>query len=234
MLKPSYLILPLLIYAILFMFQTLPPAPKLPTITRTYGPIISLPPSNLSRHTATVIFLHGLGDTGNGWAPVSKDLALHLPHVKFLFPTAPTRNITVNMGMSMPGWFDIAHLDINSLKDMMEGKPADENGIEESVAYIHQLVDIEIKSGIPRHRIVVGGFSQGGHVRLTFRPLKLIASYHPSNLTTYLPTFSSADCSQNSPVFPSFHIPLLLSPSSSWLYSSFHMVRNPQPQPYDQ
>jgi hypothetical protein len=49
---------------------------------------------------------------------------MRLPHIKFIYPTAPTRPITVNMGMRMPGWFDISHLDQRGLQDMMQGAQA--------------------------------------------------------------------------------------------------------------
>lgn len=64
-----------------------------------FGPVIVQKASG--RHSASVLLLHGLGDTGQGWAPVGPQLAL--PHVRFIYPTAPTRPITVNQGMRMPG-----------------------------------------------------------------------------------------------------------------------------------
>lgn len=111
-----------------------------------------------------MIFLHGLGDTGNGWAGIFPELSI--PHLKFIAPTAPTRPITVNMNMSMPGWFDVHHLDLDALEEMMAGKPFDPQGVEESIAYIRSLIQNEIQSGISANRIVIGGFSQGGHIAL--------------------------------------------------------------------
>lgn len=58
-----------------------------------------------TKHTATVILLHGLGDTARGWADFAPMLQMQLPHVKFVFPTAPTRPITLNGGMRMTGWY---------------------------------------------------------------------------------------------------------------------------------
>ncbi|KAJ3125614.1 hypothetical protein HK100_010713, partial [Physocladia obscura] len=55
-----------------------------------------------AKHTATVIFLHGLGDSGYGWQPVAEQLAPLFPHVKFILPNAPTIPITVNGGYRMP------------------------------------------------------------------------------------------------------------------------------------
>jgi predicted esterase len=139
-----------------------------PTISgaagRAFGPIIQYGPRG--KHTATVIMLHGLGDTGNGWAPVAPEMAMD--HVKWIFPTAPTRPITVNMGMSMPGWFDIDHLDEASFMKMMKGDHGfDKEGTDESVEYVVRLIEEEIKvTGISPDRVVLGGFSQGGHVAL--------------------------------------------------------------------
>lgn len=84
-----------------------------------------------------------------------------------LFPTAPTRPITVNMGMQMPGWFDIDHLDEASFQAMMRGRKGfDPAGVEESMQYVTDLISKEVEAGIPAHRIVLGGFSQGGHIAL--------------------------------------------------------------------
>jgi predicted esterase len=57
-----------------------------------------------AKHTATVIFCHGLGDTGNGWSDVGIQLSPALPNVKFIFPHAPHKRVTLNGGMAMPAW----------------------------------------------------------------------------------------------------------------------------------
>lgn len=80
--------------------------------------------------------------------------------VKFIFPNAPNIPITLNMGMRMPGWYDIKSL--SSLQDRDE----DETGIIASRDYFHSLIDQEVTSGIPADRIVIGGFSQGGAMAL--------------------------------------------------------------------
>jgi predicted esterase len=61
------------------------------------------------KHTATVLWLHGLGDTGIGWVGLGQNWRARgkFDHVKFIFPTAPSIPITINMGMHMPGWYDI-------------------------------------------------------------------------------------------------------------------------------
>jgi phospholipase/carboxylesterase len=107
-----------------------------------------------------VIWLHGLGDTGHGWADVGPQLASVVPHARFIFPTAPTRPVTLNGGMAMTAWFDLTSLsDINSEEDGA--------GIEASVAYVETLVEAEVAAGVDRSRIVVAGFSQGGAIALT-------------------------------------------------------------------
>lgn len=111
------------------------------------------------QHDATVIWLHGLGDTGEGWADVGPQLQQLLPTVRFLFPTAPSQPVTVNMGMRMPSWFDINSLD-----------PAlftlDPPGLAESSEYVRALVLAELDAGVLPERIVLAGFSQGGAVVL--------------------------------------------------------------------
>lgn len=118
-----------------------------------------------ARHTATVIFVHGLGDTGHGWAGAVENWRRRqrLDEVKFILPHAPSIPITCNMGMKMPGWYDIHSIDgnVESIR-----RNEDEAGIVLSQAYFHELIQKEIDAGIPADRIVVGGFSQGGAVSL--------------------------------------------------------------------
>ncbi|EAQ89905.1 hypothetical protein CHGG_06524 [Chaetomium globosum CBS 148.51] len=118
-----------------------------------------------SRHTATVIFVHGLGDTGHGWAGAVENWRRRqrLDEVKFILPHAPSIPITCNMGMRMPGWYDIHTIDgnVESIR-----RNEDEAGILLSQAYFHDLIQKEIDAGIPADRIVVGGFSQGGAMSL--------------------------------------------------------------------
>ncbi|KAJ5110068.1 Phospholipase/carboxylesterase [Penicillium argentinense] len=111
----------------------------------------------LKKHTATVIMAHGLGDSGAGWMALAQNWRRRgiFEEVKFIFPNAPSIPITVNMGMSMPGWYDISNLgsDLRS---------QDEPGILRSREYFNSLVKAEMDSGIQSSRIVLGGFSQGG------------------------------------------------------------------------
>ncbi|KAJ3409901.1 hypothetical protein HDU80_007916 [Chytriomyces hyalinus] len=106
-------------------------------------------------HTATVIFLHGLGDSGHGWSQLGETLSPMFPHVKFIFPNAPSIPITLNGGYRMPGWYDIMSLDPKTRKE-------DESGMLQTVEIINKLLTEEISGGIKSKRIVLGGFSQGG------------------------------------------------------------------------
>ncbi|XP_022909459.1 acyl-protein thioesterase 1 [Onthophagus taurus] len=109
-----------------------------------------------AKHTATIIFLHGLGDTGAGWA--SAMAAIRAPHVKVVCPTAPTMPVTLNAGYRMPSWFDLKSLDI--------GGPEDEDGIKAACKLVHGMIETEIKAGLSADRIILGGFSQGGALAL--------------------------------------------------------------------
>jgi len=136
-----------------------------------YGKLYSYDPTSeeYNKHTCTVFMLHGLGDTGQGWSFAGEQLKID--GAKWLFPTAPTRPISCNMGMSMPGWFDVKQLPLSapianeqvSRAEMNE--KVDESDIKDSVKYLLDLVQVEIKEkGIPPEKIILGGFSQGGHI----------------------------------------------------------------------
>ena len=107
---------------------------------------------------ASVIWLHGLGADGHDFEPIVADLKLpkNLP-IRFVFPTAPDRAITINQGMIMSAWYDIAQLDPNK---------HDEKGIFESEKMIGQLIEHETARGIPSDKIILAGFSQGGVIAL--------------------------------------------------------------------
>lgn len=108
-------------------------------------------------HKATLIFLHGLGDTGHGWSDVMGG-ELNLEHVKYICPTATSIPVTVNMGMRMPAWYDITSISENADED--------DTGIKKSSAYVHTLIEEEESKGIPSEKIFIGGFSQGGAIAL--------------------------------------------------------------------
>jgi lysophospholipase-2 len=125
---------------------------------RYRSPIV-IPPRNGQPHTATVIVLHGLGDTGDGWAGAAPELGAALPYARFVFPHAPERAITLNYGMKMPGWYDI-----KSLEDIDQRE--DKEGVLESKRYV--LEELVAGGGSSRSdRTAIVGFSQGGAIALS-------------------------------------------------------------------
>ncbi|CAO1347983.1 unnamed protein product [Diamesa hyperborea] len=106
--------------------------------------------------TASIIFLHGLGDTGLGWSSLIDDI--RPPYMQYSCPTADTIPVTLNLGFQMPSWFDIKTLEV--------GGSEDEAGIKKAATMVHGMINNEIRSGIPASRIIVGGFSQGGALAL--------------------------------------------------------------------
>ncbi|KAM0749745.1 Phospholipase/carboxylesterase [Meredithblackwellia eburnea MCA 4105] len=117
----------------------------------------------IGKHTATVIFSHGLGDTAAGWKPVAQALNRRFPQIRWILPTAPIQPVTLNGGYKMTSWFDI-----KTLEPPTAGLPSDEDeaGMLQSVKRISDIVAAEVDAGIPAERIVVGGFSQGAVVAL--------------------------------------------------------------------
>lgn len=108
-----------------------------------------------------VIWLHGLGDTGQGWSSMRRSLQGHLPQVKkWMFPTAPVQPVTVNGGYAMNSWFDLADIPV------LEKTPDDTKGYDASVAALEGWIAECEEAGIPSNRIVIGGFSQGAAVSL--------------------------------------------------------------------
>ena len=113
--------------------------------------------------TASVIWMHGLGADGYDFVPVVKELDPNtLPGlaggVRFVFPHAPIRPVTINNGMRMRAWYDIRMVDL--------GRQEDEAGLRQSQAECEALIAREVARGTPARRIVLAGFSQGGAVTL--------------------------------------------------------------------
>ncbi|RYG62792.1 hypothetical protein EON64_17210, partial [archaeon] len=115
-------------------------------------------PAAFAKHSASVILSHGLGDSGEGLEDLAVMWREHLPHIKFILPTAGQRAVTINMGQRMNAWYNISGLD-DRAHDSCEG-------LEESAAFLSSLVRSEVAQGIPRCRIVLAGFSQGGALSL--------------------------------------------------------------------
>lgn len=106
-----------------------------------------------------VIWLHGLGADGHDFEPIVPELGLSgSTGIRFIFPHAPTRPVTINGGMVMRAWYDITAMDL--------GASVDADGINQSVDHLRRLVRATIESGIAPERIVLAGFSQGGVIAL--------------------------------------------------------------------
>ena len=140
-------------------------------------PVVVEPPAPA---TAAVVWLHGLGADGHDFEPVAAELERGgLDGIRYVFPHAPVRPVTINGGMEMRAWYDIAGSDFE--------RRADEEGVRESAGIARALVDEQIARGIATQRIVLAGFSQGGAIalyaglRFPFRIAGILA------LSTYLP-----------------------------------------------
>lgn len=137
---------------------------------------------------AAVIWLHGLGADGNDFVPIVQQLNLPADlAIRFIFPNAPIRPITINQGVEMPGWYDITSLSIVDAEDIA--------GIRESSVAIHRLCESQEEQGVGSTRIILAGFSQGGAIALHCglhypRPLAGIMA-----LSAYLPQSAVLDTS---------------------------------------
>jgi len=128
---------------------------------------------------AAVIWLHGLGADGHDFEPVVPELRLPPRlRVRFVFPHAPLRPVTINMGMAMRAWYDILQ---------MGGGQEDEAGLRASQALLQALIEREKRRGVDPRRIVLAGFSQGGAIVLQtgLRHAERLAGILA--LSTYLP-----------------------------------------------
>jgi phospholipase/carboxylesterase len=106
-----------------------------------------------------ILWLHGLGADGNDFAPIVPQLAAGRSRpVRFVFPHAPVRPVTVNRGMAMRAWYDILGVEI--------ARDQDTAGIRSSMAHVERLIDAELDRGISPDRLVLAGFSQGGAIAL--------------------------------------------------------------------
>jgi len=109
--------------------------------------------------THAVIWLHGLGADGNDFAPIVPELvARQWPALRFVFPHAPVRPVTINGGMRMRAWYDIKGARIEDKQD--------EAGIRESIGELDALIAREGERGIAPARVLLAGFSQGGAIAL--------------------------------------------------------------------
>lgn len=128
----------------------------------------------------SILWLHGLGADGNDFAPIVPELVDRAwPALRFVFPHAPVRPVTINNGMSMRAWYDIAAFDLNARQD--------EVGMRASIGEVETLIAREHSRGVPSERIVLAGFSQGGAIALAtgLRHSEKLAGIIA--LSTYLP-----------------------------------------------
>lgn len=128
----------------------------------------------------SVIWLHGLGADGHDFEPIVPELVMRdWPPLRFVFPHAPVRPVTINGGMPMRAWYDISHPDL--------GQQPDEAGIRASARLVDNLIARENARGIASEHILLAGFSQGGVIVLS------AGLRHPQRLggiialSTYLP-----------------------------------------------
>jgi phospholipase/carboxylesterase len=127
------------------------------TITEREDAVVLAPAEGAA--DAAVIWMHGLGADGHDFVPLIPELALpESARVRFVFPHAPVRPVTVNAGYAMRAWYDIREL-------TPEGRD-DETGLEEARACIEGHIADERSAGIKAQRIMLAGFSQGGAVAL--------------------------------------------------------------------
>jgi phospholipase/carboxylesterase len=186
-------------------------------------PYVEVNPKQKAR--AAVIWLHGLGDSGNGFAPIVPDLKIsEALAVRFIFPHAPIRPVTVNNGMKMRAWYDIVSMDFNNR--------ADSEGVKESATLVQQLIETEIANGIPANKIVLAGFSQGGVIALhlgtriehTLAGIMSLSSYmsEPEKLAN-----EAHQANKNTPLFVGHGqqddvVPMFMGHSASQVLSANH------------
>ncbi len=152
----------------------------------------------------SIIWMHGLG--ADCWDFVSLVKELYLPDdlpLRFIFPQAPTRPITINGGHAMPGWYDISMAEL----ERRERKP-DEAGVRESQAFIDALINSEVSRGIASEHIMLAGFSQGGAIALQVGLRQPQALAGILALSTYLTLGDSLPAEKT---IANAHIPILMA-----------------------
>jgi phospholipase/carboxylesterase len=128
----------------------------------------------------TILWLHGLGADGHDFAPMVPELVQpDWPAIRFVFPHAPMRAVTINGGARMRAWYDISHLSLE--------QRADEAGMRESIREVDALIARERDRGIPPSRLILAGFSQGGAVALAAGLRREAALGGLVSLSSYLP-----------------------------------------------
>lgn len=138
----------------------------------------------------SIIWLHGLGADGHDFAPIVPELVSpQWPAIRFVFPHAPVRPVTINNGMAMRAWYDIYAFDAQA--------PQDDAGIRASIAEVEALIAREQERGVPSARILLAGFSQGGAIALAagLRHARTLAGIIA--LSTYVPIAGTLAAERN-------------------------------------
>ena len=132
----------------------------------------------------SVLWLHGLGADGHDFAPIVPELLRpDWPGIRFVFPHAPVRPVTINGGVPMRAWYDIRNLSADDR--------ADEAGVRESMAEVDALIARERDRGVPPERLLLVGFSQGGAMALAGGLRRAAPVAGIAALSAYLPLNSS-------------------------------------------
>ena len=133
----------------------------------------------------SVLWLHGLGADGNDFAPIVPELVRKdWPAIRFVFPHAPVRAVTINGGARMRAWYDIKSFDFS---DMNLANRADGEGVAESMTQVEALIAREAERGIAADRLLLAGFSQGGAITLAAGIARATPLAGLIALSTYLP-----------------------------------------------
>jgi len=148
---------------------------------------------------ASIIWLHGLGADGNDFVPIVEQMRLPSSlRLRFVFPHAPVRPVTINNGFPMRAWYDIYAADLANRADVL--------GVMQSQAAVEALIARERERGVAANRTVVAGFSQGGAIALFagLRHQERLAGIVA--LSTYLPlpdrlVAESAPANRDLPIF---------------------------------
>lgn len=147
----------------------------------------------------SVVWLHGLGADGHDFEPIVPELVRRgWPGIRFVFPHAPPRPVTINGGMRMRAWYDISGQELEHKQD--------EVGVRASMAQVNALLDRETARGVPPERQFLVGFSQGGAITLSCLIRRTQPLAGAIALSTYLPIADKAQAeitpaSKSIPIF---------------------------------
>ncbi len=143
-----------------------------------------------SNHKASIIWLHGLGADGHDFEPIVPELGLSIDTgIKFIFPNAPVRPVTINGGVAMRAWYDVRKTNLREFED--------EKSIVESTVLINHYIEKEVANGIPSEKIIIAGFSQGGAIALHCGTRYCDTLAGIVALSTYLPLPQNLDAEKS-------------------------------------